>query len=64
MSDYTNIENFTNKELIEELNIRGCIEMIDYELDIVDQDKLNRIIEKFTSSSWVDRDLMFKNCCS
>jgi hypothetical protein len=33
-------------------------------LDIVDQDKLNRIIEKFTSSSWVDRDLMFKNCCS
>jgi hypothetical protein len=33
-------------------------------LDIVDQEKLNRIIEKFTSSSWVDRDLMFKNCCS
>jgi hypothetical protein len=48
---------------IEELDIRGC-EMVDYELDIVDQEKLNRIIEKFTSSSWVDRDLMFKNCCS
>jgi hypothetical protein len=34
------------------------------ELDIVDQDKLNKIIEKFTASSWIYRDIMYKSCCS
>lgn len=63
MKDYTNIENFTNKELIEELDIRGCCEMVDYELDIVDQEKLNRIINKFCDSSWIDREVMYKSVC-
>lgn len=46
--DYTNIEDFSNAELIEELEIRGC-RMCDLGYDIVDVQLYDDIVEKFDS---------------
>jgi len=59
------IDETDKEDMIEFLEERGhevCLQNnIESELDIIDEQRLDQITEKFISGSWAEREEMYKN---
>lgn len=56
-----NIQDFSDKDLIDELNDRGYEKRERHvKLDYKDKQMLNEIMEAFVNSNWAERDKIYK----